>query len=55
MDKFISNRNYAAIRTLCKPISRDFASNNKTEIMLPFHKVWPWIKLKDFMYLVLLD
>ena len=46
MDEFIPNENYASIKTLCKPISTDFAPNIKTEIMVFLHKVWPWNKLK---------
>ena len=39
---------YLTIGTLCKPISKDFAPVIKTEIMVPFLKVWLWNKLKSF-------
>ena len=36
-----------AIRTLCKPISKDFAPNTKAGILVAFFIVWPWYKLKE--------
>ena len=48
MVKFIPHENYVAIKTPCKSISKDFASNIRTEITVSFHKVWPLNKLKGF-------
>ena len=31
---------YVAIETLYKPISKDFAAVNRTEITVSFHKFW---------------
>ena len=31
---------YVAIRTLCKPISKDFDPVIRTETMVSFHKFW---------------
>ena len=46
MDKFIQNAKYVAI---WKAISKDFAPNIRTEIIVSFHKVWPWNKLKGYL------
>ena len=45
IDKFITNKNDVAIRTLCKPTSTDFTLNIGTEIMVSFHNVWLWNQL----------
>lgn len=47
MDRFIPNRKNMAIRTLYKPISKNFAPNTRDEILTFFYKVWPWNKLKS--------
>ena len=47
MDKFIPNRKNTAIRTLYKPISKDFVPNTRAGIFVSFYKVWPWNKLKE--------
>ena len=39
---------YVAIRTLCKPISKDFTPVIWTDTMVYFHKFWLWNKLKSF-------
>ena len=31
---------YVAIKTLCRPSSKDFAPVIRTEIMVSFHKFW---------------
>lgn len=46
MVKFKPNKNKVVIRTLLKPISKDFAPNMRIEIIASFHKVWPRKKLK---------
>ena len=38
MDKFIPNGNYLAIRTLCKPISKDFVPSIRIAIIVPWNK-----------------
>ena len=39
MDRFIPNRKNMAIRTLYKPISKNFAPNTRDEILTFFYKV----------------
>ena len=46
MDKFRPNGKNTTIRALYKPISKDFAPNTRTKILVPFYKVWPWNQLK---------
>ena len=48
MDKFIPNWKYLAIITLCKPVSKNFAPNIMTEIVVSFNKVWSWNKREVF-------
>ena len=48
MDKFIPNWKYLAIRTLCKPVSKNFVPNIMTEIVVSFNKVWSWNKREVF-------
>ena len=42
-----------AIRTLYKLISKDFTPNAMVEILEPFYKVWPWNKVKGFVFSVI--
>ena len=42
-----------AIRTLYKLISKAFVSNTMVEILIAFYKVWPWNKLKGFVFSVI--
>ena len=52
MDKSIANEKYSH-ENIFKLISWEFAPNTRAEILESFYKVWPWNKLKGFVFSVI--
>lgn len=48
MDKCKPNRNYVAIKKNYELFSKNFAASIRTELMVSFHLVWLWNKVKGF-------